>query len=142
MGQDALAGAAGAATGELVGMISKEMYGKSADELDETQKQTVSALATLAAGLSGGLAGDSSASAVAGAQAGKTTVENNLLGGSEDAQAAWIRQHGVDMATCSDNPAGCGRVGACYRWCCTVTWRCSGYVGTWSKCECWYQLSG
>ena len=78
-GQNALAGAAGAATGELVGMISKEMYGKSADELDETQKQTVSALATLAAGLSGGLVGDSSASAVAGAQAGKTTVENNYL---------------------------------------------------------------
>ncbi|WP_286787169.1 hemagglutinin repeat-containing protein [Leclercia sp. UBA1284] len=78
-GQDALAGAAGAATGELVGMIALEMYGKPADELDETQKQTVSALATLAAGLSGGLAGDSSASAVAGAQAGKTTVENNYL---------------------------------------------------------------
>ena len=33
-------------------------------------------------------------------------VGNNLLGGSEDAQAAWIRQHGVDMATCSDNPTG------------------------------------
>ncbi|MEB6380125.1 hemagglutinin repeat-containing protein [Leclercia adecarboxylata] len=79
-GQNALAGAAGAATGELVGMIAKEMYDKSADELDETQKQTVSALATLAAGLSGGLVGDSSASAVAGAQAGKTTVENNSLG--------------------------------------------------------------
>lgn len=78
--QNALAGAAGAATGELVGMIATEMYGKPADELDETQKQTVSALATLAAGLSGGLAGDSSASAVAGAQAGKTTVENNSLG--------------------------------------------------------------
>ncbi|MCU6678623.1 hemagglutinin repeat-containing protein [Leclercia tamurae] len=79
-GQNALAGAAGAATGELVGMIAKEMYDKSADELDETQKQTVSALATLAAGLSGGLVGDSSASTVAGAQAGKTTVENNSLG--------------------------------------------------------------
>lgn len=79
-GQDALAGAAGAATGELVGMIALEMYGKSADKLDETQKQTVSALATLAAGLSGGLVGDSSASAVAGAQAGKTTVENNSIG--------------------------------------------------------------
>ncbi|MCT9846117.1 hemagglutinin repeat-containing protein [Leclercia adecarboxylata ATCC 23216 = NBRC 102595] len=79
-GQNALAGAAGAATGELVGMIALEMYGKSADKLDETQKQTVSALATLAAGLSGGLVGDSSASAVAGAQAGKTTVENNSIG--------------------------------------------------------------
>lgn len=85
-GQNALAGAAGAATGELVGMIALEMYGKSADELDETQKQTVSALATLAAGLSGGLVGDSSASAVAGAQAGKTTVENNYLSDKQKAQ--------------------------------------------------------
>lgn len=85
-GQNALAGAAGAATGELVGMIATEMYGKSADELDETQKQTVSALATLAAGLSGGLVGDSSASAVAGAQAGKTTVENNYLSQKQQAQ--------------------------------------------------------
>ncbi|ENU6822794.1 VENN motif pre-toxin domain-containing protein [Escherichia coli] len=50
--------------------------------------------------------GDSGASAVAGAQSGKTTVENNLLGGSEDAQAAWIRQHGIDMATCAENPSG------------------------------------
>ncbi len=62
------------------------MYGKPADELDETQKQTVSALATLAAGLSGGLVGDSSASAVAGAQAGKTTVENNYLSQKQQAQ--------------------------------------------------------
>jgi len=85
-GQDALAGAAGAATGELVGMIATEMYGKSADELDETQKQTVYAPATLAAGLSGGLVGDSSASAVAGAQAGKTTVENNYLSDKQKAQ--------------------------------------------------------
>ncbi|MNC05699.1 hypothetical protein D3C75_531900 [compost metagenome] len=28
------------------------------------------------------------------------------MGGSEDTQAAWIRQHGVDIATCSDNPGG------------------------------------
>ena len=36
----------------------------------------------------------------------RVVVENNLLGGSEDAQAAWIRQHGLDMASCSDNPDG------------------------------------
>ncbi|MGN2457811.1 hemagglutinin repeat-containing protein, partial [Klebsiella electrica] len=77
--QSALAGAAGAATAEIVGIIATQMYGKPASELDETQKQTVSTLATLAAGLAGGLAGDSSASAVSGAQAGKTTVENNNL---------------------------------------------------------------
>ncbi len=77
--QSALAGAAGAATGELIGIIATQMYGKTVSELDETQKQTVSTLATLAAGLAGGLAGDSSASAIFGAQAGKTTVENNNL---------------------------------------------------------------
>ncbi|TCQ72543.1 filamentous hemagglutinin [Raoultella ornithinolytica] len=86
--QSALAGAAGAATGELIGIIATQMYGKPVSELDETQKQTVSTLATLAAGLAGGLAGDSSASAVSGAQAGKTTVENNSLAGDSAREAA------------------------------------------------------
>ncbi|EOP2499734.1 VENN motif pre-toxin domain-containing protein, partial [Escherichia coli] len=79
-GNNALAGAAGAATGEVVGMIATQMYGKPVSELSETEKQTVSTLATVAAGLAGGLVGDSRASAVAGAQSGKTTVENNFLG--------------------------------------------------------------
>ncbi|QMQ40040.1 hemagglutinin repeat-containing protein [Escherichia coli] len=78
-GNNALAGAAGAATGEVVGMIATQMYGKPVSELSETEKQTVSTLATVAAGLAGGLVGDSGASAVAGAQSGKTTVENNAL---------------------------------------------------------------
>ncbi|HHH6356334.1 TPA: hemagglutinin repeat-containing protein, partial [Escherichia coli] len=78
-GKNALAGAAGAATGEVVGMIATQMYGKPVSELSETEKQTVSTLATVAAGLAGGLVGDSGASAVVGAQSGKTTVENNAL---------------------------------------------------------------
>lgn len=78
-GKNALAGAAGAATGEVVGMIATQMYGKPVSELSETEKQTVSTLATVAAGLAGGLVGDSGVSAVAGAQSGKTTVENNAL---------------------------------------------------------------
>ncbi|WDB22944.1 hemagglutinin repeat-containing protein [Escherichia albertii] len=78
-GNNALAGAAGAATGEVVGMIATQMYGKPVSELSETEKQTVSTLATVAAGLTGGLVGDSGPSAVAGAQSGKTTVENNML---------------------------------------------------------------
>ncbi|HAM3643169.1 TPA: hypothetical protein IBK98_005002 [Escherichia coli] len=57
------------------------MYGKPVSELSETEKQTVSTLATVAAGLAGGLVGDSGASAVAGAQSGKTTVENNSMSG-------------------------------------------------------------
>ncbi|MGT5465980.1 VENN motif pre-toxin domain-containing protein, partial [Escherichia coli] len=78
-GKNALAGAAGAATGEVVGMIATQMYGKPVSELSETEEQTVSTLATVAAGLAGGLVGDSGVSAVAGAQSGKTTVENNAL---------------------------------------------------------------
>lgn len=48
-------------------------------DLSEEQKQTVSALSTLAAGLAGGIVGDSTGSAVTGALAGKNAVENNLL---------------------------------------------------------------
>ncbi|MBA0035798.1 VENN motif pre-toxin domain-containing protein [Pantoea sp. BIGb0393] len=82
-GENAAAGAAGAAVGEAMGMIAKSYYDKPVSELSETEKQTVSALATLAAGLAGGLAGGSTADAVAGAQAGKTTVENNSLSGDK-----------------------------------------------------------
>ncbi|ECA5251957.1 filamentous hemagglutinin, partial [Salmonella enterica subsp. enterica serovar Lomalinda] len=76
---NALAGAAGAATGEVVGMIATEMYNKPVSELSETEKQTVSTLATVAAGLAGGLVGESGASAITGAQSGRTTVDNNAL---------------------------------------------------------------
>ncbi|WP_159236243.1 two-partner secretion domain-containing protein [Raoultella terrigena] len=104
--QSALAGAAGAATGELIGIIATQMYGKTVSELDETQKQTVSTLATLAAGLAGGLAGDSSASAVSGAQAGKTTVENNYLSSTQalafDKELADCRKSGGDCQAVID----------------------------------------
>ncbi|EGZ6645309.1 filamentous hemagglutinin, partial [Escherichia coli] len=105
-GNNALAGAAGAATGEVVGMIATQMYGKPVSELSEAEKQTVSTLATVAASLASGLVGDSGASAVAGAQSGKTTVENNLLGGSELLQTEKAREHGADVLSCSDNPSG------------------------------------
>lgn len=105
-GKNALAGAAGAATGEVVGMIATQMYGKPVSELSETEKQTVSTLATVAAGLAGGLVGESGASAVAGAQSGKTTVENNLLGGSELLQTEKAKEHGADVLSCSENPSG------------------------------------
>ena len=104
-GKDALAGAAGAAAGELAGGIALEMYGKDVAALSESEKQTVSALATLAAGIAGGVAGDGTASAIAGAQSGKTVVENNLMAGSEDAQVAWLQQHGTDMTSCADAPS-------------------------------------
>lgn len=80
-GKDAATAAAGAATGELTGIIALEAWGiKDTSQLSEEQKQTVSALATLASGLAGALVGDSGANAIAAAQAGKTTVDNNALG--------------------------------------------------------------
>lgn len=91
-GNNALAGVAGAATGEVVGMIATQMYGKPVSELSETEKQMVSTLATVAAGLAGGLVGDSGASAVAGAQSGKTTVENNYLSVSEKTELEIAKQ--------------------------------------------------
>uniref|UniRef100_UPI001378701B VENN motif pre-toxin domain-containing protein n=1 Tax=Pantoea sp. IMH TaxID=1267600 RepID=UPI001378701B len=76
-GNNALSGASGAVAGEY---IAQQLYpGVSRDKLTEAQRQTISALGTLAAGLAGGLAGDSTGSAVAGAQAGKNAVENNWL---------------------------------------------------------------
>ena len=76
-GNPALAGASGAAMGEY---IAQQMYpGVKREDLSEEQRQTISALGTLAAGLAGGVAGDSASGAVAGAQAGKNAVENNEL---------------------------------------------------------------
>jgi filamentous hemagglutinin len=69
-GKDALAGAASAA-GELAGGIALEMYGKDVAALSESEKQTISALATLAAGIAGGVAGDGTASAIAGRSPGR-----------------------------------------------------------------------
>ena len=103
-GNGALAGASAAAMGEY---IAQQMYpGVKRENLTEAQKQTISALGTLAAGLAGELVGDSTAAVISGAQGGRNAVENNLLGGNEESQAAWIRQHGINMASCSDNPGG------------------------------------
>ncbi len=77
------AGAAGAVTGELTGMLASEIYGKKPYEMNDREKETVSALATLAAGLSGGLAGSGAADMVTAAQAGKVTVENNYLSSTD-----------------------------------------------------------
>ncbi len=76
-GNSALAGAAGAGLGEY---IAKQLYpNKSVDQLTESEKQTVSALSTLAGGLAGGLAAGGLENAIAAAGAAKNAVENNHL---------------------------------------------------------------
>ncbi|MEQ9943515.1 hemagglutinin repeat-containing protein [Pectobacterium aroidearum] len=80
-GQDAAAGAIGASSGELAArtIMALQYPGKTANDLTEAEKQSVSALSTLAAGLVSGLAGNSTASAASGAQSARNAVENNAL---------------------------------------------------------------
>ncbi|XBW27900.1 VENN motif pre-toxin domain-containing protein [Pectobacterium colocasium] len=89
-GQDAAAGAIGASSGELAARaIMAEQYpGKTANDLTEEEKQSVSALSTLASGLISGLASNSTASAASGAQSGRNAVENNALSVKENQDRA------------------------------------------------------
>ncbi|WP_368911279.1 VENN motif pre-toxin domain-containing protein [Proteus vulgaris] len=78
-GENAATQATGAMTGETVGILSHSLYGKTPDELTETEKQNISAWATLASGIAGGLISDNSAGVANAAQVGKVVVENNYL---------------------------------------------------------------
>ncbi|MBI0529694.1 VENN motif pre-toxin domain-containing protein, partial [Dickeya dianthicola] len=88
-GKDAVAGAVGAASGELTAqlLIMKELYpGRDPRDLTEAEKQSVSALASLAAGLASGIASGNTTGAATGAQAGRNAVENNFLSVSEKSE--------------------------------------------------------
>ena len=103
-GNSALAGASGAAMGEY---IAQQLYpGVRRDDLSEEQRQTISALGTLAAGLAGGVVGDSAGGAVAGAQAGKNAVENNFLSATSsdrlDKAIEKIRQGDKSLAAANE----------------------------------------
>ncbi|WP_052219452.1 VENN motif pre-toxin domain-containing protein [Providencia rettgeri] len=83
-GENAGAQSLGAMTGEAMGMLSVELYGKTVGELTEDEKATVSAFASLAAGIAGGLVGGDTSSAGNAAEAGKTTIENNFLSATKN----------------------------------------------------------
>ncbi|AZI87092.1 hypothetical protein EH164_08535 [Kosakonia sp. CCTCC M2018092] len=80
--------------------FSRRLGIKDTNHLNEDQKQTSSALATLASGL----AGDSGANAVTAAQAGKTTVKNNYL--SPDEAQAFDKE----MTACHQSGGGFGSI--------------------------------
>ncbi|MCA6917995.1 VENN motif pre-toxin domain-containing protein [Pectobacterium versatile] len=77
--------------------MADQYPGKTANDLTEEEKQSVSALSTLASGLVSGLASNSTASAASGAQSGRNAVENNSLSGDKARQlvkesAEWWKQ--------------------------------------------------
>ncbi|WP_273802047.1 VENN motif pre-toxin domain-containing protein [Proteus vulgaris] len=82
-GENAVVQASGAMTGETVGILSHSLYGKTPEELTETEKQNISAWATLTSGIVGGLISDNSTSVANAAQAGKVVVENNAIGAAK-----------------------------------------------------------
>ena len=93
-GNSAAAGAAGAASGELIARAIAGIYypGVKMSELTEDQKQTISSLASISAGIAGGLAGGNTAGAAAGAAAGKNAAENNYLSVSEKTELELAKQ--------------------------------------------------
>ncbi|MDY4594373.1 MAG: hemagglutinin repeat-containing protein [[Pasteurella] aerogenes] len=84
-GNNALAGAAAATTGEATAMmISEKLYDKPADKLTEDEKKNVVFLSQVASGLASSLvANDGAASTAVGSEIGKRTVENNYLNTQE-----------------------------------------------------------
>ncbi|EPE7491144.1 EndoU domain-containing protein [Cronobacter universalis] len=85
--------------------IAKEVYKKAPSQLNDTEKQTVAALSTLASGLAGALAGNSTEVTATAAKAGQTTVENNLLrGGTDDGQVKAAQEHAKNIMSCADDP--------------------------------------
>ena len=81
-GNNALAGAAAATTGEAAAMvITNTLYnGKKAEELTENEKQNVVFLSQVASGLASTfIANDGTASAAMGSEIGKRAVENNAI---------------------------------------------------------------
>ncbi|WP_407830040.1 hemagglutinin repeat-containing protein [Trabulsiella odontotermitis] len=105
-GNNAAAGAAGAAAGELAARaIAGMLYpGVKQSDLSEEQKQTISTLATISAGMAGGIAGDSTASAAVGAQSGKNAIENNFLSSKE------ARQFDEELVECKASGGDCKSV--------------------------------
>ena len=102
-GENAVVQASGAMTGETVGILSHSLYGKTPEELTETEKQNISAWATLTSGIVGGLISDNSAGVANAAQAGKVVVENNLLGGNELMHTQLAQEYGKDRMSCVEN---------------------------------------
>ncbi|WP_241668787.1 VENN motif pre-toxin domain-containing protein [Stutzerimonas nosocomialis] len=98
-GNSAAAGGLGALTAEVAAdLIAKQLYEVTdVSKLTEEQKQTVSALATLAGGLAGAVGGSGAADAVAGAQGGKNAVENNFL--APDGIPPGLKQMGTAQLT-------------------------------------------
>ncbi|MFJ7107897.1 hemagglutinin repeat-containing protein [Pseudomonas sp. NPDC098740] len=100
-GNSALAGAAGAVVAEgTARLIREELYGGlSNEELTQEQKQTISALATLAAGIAGSVTGKDALSAVASAQVGRNAVENNFLSPADQTLLDQLRQQRLGRDT-------------------------------------------
>ncbi|ACZ78804.1 protein of unknown function DUF638 hemagglutinin/hemolysin putative [Dickeya parazeae Ech586] len=91
-GNNALAGAAGEAGGELAAhtLIEALYPGKTPSELNEEQKQYISTLATIAGGLAAGVVGNTGADAVQGAQSAQVAVENNYLNSTDKSRQTYL----------------------------------------------------
>ncbi|SFC76634.1 VENN motif pre-toxin domain-containing protein [Pragia fontium] len=79
-GNDALSGALGGSSGELIAMtIAKERFGKEPEDLTEAERQFIVNITAIASGVATGIIIDSTAGAATGAAAGQNAAKNNAI---------------------------------------------------------------
>ena len=90
-GNSGLAGGTGAVIGESAAwFISEKLYGKKVEELTESEKENMSALAQLATGFAVAAGGGSVGDAGAAISSSKNAVENNYLSVNEAKRKAYL----------------------------------------------------
>ncbi|MDH3001567.1 hypothetical protein A1D23_13330 [Chelonobacter oris] len=79
-GNNALAGATAAASGELTAkLLTEQLYGKAAQDLSAEEKETISSLSQVVGALSAAAMANNGTDAYQGAEVAKSAVENNLF---------------------------------------------------------------
>jgi hypothetical protein len=111
-GNDALTGALAAGGAEAIApILSNYLYGKDASDLDPEQKETLSAIASLAGNAIGGMTGNGAADVAAGGQAARAAVENNrMLTQNEARILAKLKQNKSGEEQWRLNAAACALV--------------------------------
>ena len=92
-GNNALAGATAAASGEITArLLTEQLYGKKPEELTASEKETISSLSQVVGALSSVAVANNSNDAYRGAEVAKSAVEHNYLFKQEAQEKAVLQQ--------------------------------------------------
>ncbi len=92
-GNNALAGATAAASGEMAAkLLTQQIYGKEPQDLTASEKETISSLSQVVGALSAVAVANNSNDAYRGAEVAKSAVEHNYLFADEAARRRYLTQ--------------------------------------------------